>query len=92
MFALGPGTTLQHADGLISALEAICSKHGQQQNVQAGQAASHAAELLALGVSCMQQEPDMAITPREAAFSPTRRYMQQAKSLMPCVPALTAFA
>ena len=74
VFALGPGTTLQHAEGLIRAMEAICSKHAQQQNVQAGQAAGHVAKLLALGVRCMQQGPDMATTPREAAFSPTRRY------------------
>ena len=73
VFALGPGTTLQHAEGLIRAMDAICSKHAQQRNVQAGQAAGHLAELLALGVSCMQQEADMATTPREAAFLPTRR-------------------
>ena len=75
MFALGPGSTLQHADGLVEAFQVICHAGGDKQPDSERNASAQRddSQVLQLGVRCMQKEPQMAIKPREAAFSPTER-------------------
>lgn len=71
VFALGPGTTLQHAQGLVQAFESICNTSGQRQQPPEHVRSAH---LLRLGARCMQQESHIAATPRHAMFTPTERY------------------
>lgn len=70
VFALGPGTTLQHAQGLVQAFESICNTSGQRQQPPEHVRSAH---LLRLGARCMQQESHIAATPRHAMFTPTER-------------------
>jgi len=76
VFALGPGSTLQHAEGLVKAFEVICRScsEGQQSDEEISSSHHQHKQLLDRGIKCMQQEPQIAIRPREAAFSPTERY------------------
>ena len=76
VFALGPGSTLQHAEGLVKAFEVICRScsEGQQSDEEISSSHHQHKQLLDRGIRCMQQEPQIAIRPREAAFSPTERY------------------
>ncbi len=75
MFALGPGSTLQHADGLVEALRVICHAYADEQPSceRSNTAQQNDNQVLQLGIRCMQKEPQMALKPREAAFSPTER-------------------
>ena len=75
MFALGPGSTLQHADGLVEAFKVICHAGGDKQPSceRSDSAQQNDDKVLQLGIRCMQNEPQMALKPREAAFSPTER-------------------
>ena len=75
VFALGPGSTLQHAEGLVKAFEIICRTHHDQQHFDSKSALQDDNQVLQLGVRSMQKEPQMAVKPRKAAFSPTERYM-----------------
>lgn len=76
VFALGPGSTLHHAEGLVKAVEGICRACGDEEethNEMSYPAQQDDIQLLQLGVKCMQKEPQIAMKPREAAFSPTQR-------------------
>ena len=75
VFALGPGSTLQHAEGLVKAFEVICRTCHDLRHSHSISAQQDDNQVLQLGMRCMQKEPQMAIRPREAAFLPTERYM-----------------